>query len=216
VNPTEWSECAQAALALVFSLSAAAKAPRAAAFGRAVSRLLGFPQGVSQVAAWTVIVSEALLGVSLATGVMLPLAVPAGYALIALFIPTAIANAVRADPVPCFCFGSSAAEPRKQLVRLGLILALFAFFGPALQSDGHGAFFRFPHLANALIGLGVVLLGIWVLQAAELFKFSRTAMPLQRTSIRRVSLRDLDLAPVAALRGLNQGGNRHVRGPVHS
>ena|SRR6266508_4144520 len=182
---------AQVALALTFLVAGIAKAMAPAALVP-MATALRVPAVLRRPFAYGVAMLES------ATGTLLLFGAAAGVAgalvLCLAFLGVAVMNAVRDEPIPCGCFGyhrEGPANPGRTLVRLAWLfgaIALLGLFGP--QS---------VNLVETLAGLGVLLIGTWLLLLQEALALrdlqSVGAVPPRRFSYRELPLDTIPRSP---------------------
>lgn len=188
-------------LGLVFGVSAATKFRDPAGFIRGVHRYGILPRRLNTLAALLVIAVEAIVALSLLSGMAARTGILLGMALLMLFSTVMMQNARHAQPLPCYCFGADDSEvrPRRTLVRLGLLVvaALVTVVGVI---EGSRSLVVRPALGPFLLALAVLVLGMWGLRVPDLLEWHRTPLPTYVPPPRRVSLREVPLQPVRIIR----------------
>lgn len=184
-------------LGLVFIVSSITKLGDPAGFIRGVNRYTLIPRRLTGLAALLLIAVEAGIGVSLMSGGGAQIGILLATALLTLFTVVMTQNARRAQPLPCYCFGTddSDVHPRRTLVRLSLFLvaALVTLTGVIAQS--RSVTVR-PTLGSLLLAISALIVGMWFLRIPDFLELHRTPMPDHIPPSRRISLRGASLRPL--------------------
>lgn len=180
---------AEFALAIVFAIALVGKVREPRAFVSAVRGFRMVPPPLAPVTAYGIIALEVIVVLTLITGFARVAGHGALVVLLCLFSVAMARNALASSPVPCHCFGPSDREARPVHSLARLVLLNAAALVAVLDVDGERVF----TLSGALIAVGVVLVGVWILEAPTVVRFRRTPYPTIRLVSQRVSLRDLPL-----------------------
>lgn len=179
---------------VVFLWSAIAKIRDIPAFSRAVQQHASTAPLLSVGIAWTIVGTEALVAVTLLTGVLATFGLALAMFLLGVFFIVMVRNAFRHSPIPCHCFGEdeSDAKPVVTLVRILMLLVAAMSCWYAGLEDGFAA----PSPAAFAFGAALLLLAIWVLWFPFILKLHRLPVPKGISPSRRVSFRNSPLEPI--------------------
>jgi uncharacterized membrane protein YphA (DoxX/SURF4 family) len=191
------AEIARVSVGVVFALASVSKLRAPADFARTVASF-GIPGRVAPAVAVLVIGVELALAVLLTSGVATRPASVLAVGVLGGFAAFLTWNRLRTDPRACNCFGASDGTPHPTRALLRGLLLLGAAAMSATDAWEHDA----PSLTLelALGGIGIVLLGYWLLHLDEVVRLVRTPHPAADRP-RRVSYKGAPLLPLAQITG---------------
>jgi Methylamine utilisation protein MauE len=187
--PMDFAYAVQLTVGFVFFLAAVSKVRHSSTFKRTLALYGLLPDAATGPAAWLIIVLEPLLAAAFFTGMLLRLAAPAAVVVLGTFSVGVGLSIRRGNRVPCGCFGGeSELVSISSLFRLAALIAGVTLIMVTYPS-GVSVVTLYKHGVSALgyvlevAGVGVVLtlIGVWLLNSAEL-RFMLRNIPRSRVA----------------------------------